>query len=119
MNSRVNESVQALPNRLDSLRWIIIGGFAALFALGVLMIWRKPDFVPGVAAGAEICRCRLRRLAREASANPLVLRALLRGPRLQRAVKNGFLFVCRDARAFGARRAICIGLRRVGYIRGR
>jgi len=52
VNSRVNESVQALPNRLDSLRWIIIGGFAALFALGVLMIWRKPDFVPGAAAGA-------------------------------------------------------------------
>ena len=52
VNSRVNESVQALPNRLDSLRWIIIGGFAALFALGVLMIWRKPDFVPGAPAGA-------------------------------------------------------------------
>ena len=52
VNSRVNESVQALPNRLDSLRWIIIGGFAALFALGVLLIWRKPDFVPGAAAGA-------------------------------------------------------------------
>jgi hypothetical protein len=52
VNSRVNESVQALPNRLDSLRWIIIGGFAALFALGVLMIWRKADFVPGAAAGA-------------------------------------------------------------------
>ncbi len=52
VNSRVNESVQALPNRLDSLRWIIIGGFAALFALGVLMIWRKPDFVPGAVAGA-------------------------------------------------------------------
>jgi len=52
VNSRVNESVQALPNRLDSLRWIIIGGFAALFALGVFMIWRKPDFVPGAVAGA-------------------------------------------------------------------
>ncbi len=51
VNSRVNESVQALPNRLDSLRWIIIGGFAALFALGLLILWRKPDFVPGVAAG--------------------------------------------------------------------
>jgi len=52
VNSRVNESVQALPNRLDSLRWIIIGGFAALFALGVLMIWRKPGFVPGAVVGA-------------------------------------------------------------------
>jgi len=52
VNSRATESVQALPNRLDSLRWIIIGGFAALFAIGVLLLWRKPDFVPGVAAGA-------------------------------------------------------------------
>jgi hypothetical protein len=52
VNSRVNESVQALPNRLDSIRWIIFGGFAALFALGVLIVWRKPEFVPGTAAGA-------------------------------------------------------------------
>jgi hypothetical protein len=52
VNSRVNETVQTLPNRLDSLRWIIIGGFAALFALGLLMIWRQPHFVPGAAAGA-------------------------------------------------------------------
>jgi hypothetical protein len=52
VNSRATESVQALPNRLDSLRWIIIGGFAGLFAIGVLLLWRKPDFVSGVAAGA-------------------------------------------------------------------
>ena len=35
-------TIQALPNRLDSLKWILVAGFAALFALGVLMIWRRP-----------------------------------------------------------------------------
>lgn len=52
VNSRANETVSALPNRLDSIRWIIVGGFAALFALGVLMVWRKPELAPGSAAGA-------------------------------------------------------------------
>jgi hypothetical protein len=42
VNSRANETIQALPNRLDSLRWIIIGGFAALIAIGVLLLWRQP-----------------------------------------------------------------------------
>jgi hypothetical protein len=50
VNSRANETIQALPNRLDSLRWIIIGGFAALIAIGLLFLWRQP--VLGTAAGA-------------------------------------------------------------------
>src|SRR4029077_20762998 len=39
VNSRLTATVQALPNRLDSLRWIFIVGFAALFALGLLVLW--------------------------------------------------------------------------------
>ena len=50
VNSRATATVQALPNRLDRLRWIIIGGFAALLALGVLILWRQPAL--GAAAGA-------------------------------------------------------------------
>jgi hypothetical protein len=42
VNSRATATVQALPNRLDSLRWIFIAGFAALFALGLLLLWRGP-----------------------------------------------------------------------------
>jgi hypothetical protein len=42
-------AIQALPNRLDSLRWILLAGFAVLFALGVLMVWRKP--VPAFETG--------------------------------------------------------------------
>jgi hypothetical protein len=46
-------SVQVLPTRLDSLRWVLIGGFAALFALGLVYLWRRPvpAAVPAVAGG--------------------------------------------------------------------
>jgi hypothetical protein len=52
VNSRANETIQALPNRLDSLRWIIIGGFAALIVIGVLLLWRQP--VLASAGGVEM-----------------------------------------------------------------
>ena len=51
VNSHANETIQALPNRIDSLRWIIIGGFAALFALGLLVLWRQPALAPAAGAG--------------------------------------------------------------------
>jgi len=51
VNSRLTATVQALPNRLDSLRWIIIGGFAALFAIGVLLLWRQPTLATAAGAG--------------------------------------------------------------------
>jgi hypothetical protein len=41
-------AIQVLPNRLDSLKWLLLGGIALLFGLGVVSIWRRP-----VAAGAE------------------------------------------------------------------
>src|SRR5690242_13194239 len=54
VNSRANETIQALPNRLDSLRWVIIGGFAALIVIGVLLLWRQPELAS--AAGAADLR---------------------------------------------------------------
>jgi len=36
-------SVTTLPARLDSLRWYVVGGFAAIFALGLIYIWRQPQ----------------------------------------------------------------------------
>jgi len=38
-----------LPARLDSLKWILVAGFAAIFALGFVYLLRRPQFV---AAGA-------------------------------------------------------------------
>ena len=44
-------AIQALPDRMDSLKWIVIGGFALLLAMGTLLLWRKPEMaVAGVPA---------------------------------------------------------------------
>ena len=40
----------SLPARLDSLKWILVGGFAAIFALGFVFLLRRPQIV---AAGAS------------------------------------------------------------------
>jgi len=46
VNSRAGEaseeSSQVLPGRLEDVKWILVGGFAALFALGVVYLWKKP-----------------------------------------------------------------------------
>lgn len=44
-------SVQMMPPRLDSLKWVLIAGFGALFALGAIYLWRKPRML-GAAAPA-------------------------------------------------------------------
>jgi hypothetical protein len=36
-------SITTLPARLDSLKWILVGGFAALFALGLIYVLRQPE----------------------------------------------------------------------------
>lgn len=40
-------SLSQLPGRLDNLKWPMIGGFSALFALGLIFLWRRP-MVPAV-----------------------------------------------------------------------
>jgi hypothetical protein len=50
----VTPVAQALPPRLDSLKWILVGGFGSLFILGAFFLWwrsRQPD-AAGVAAMA-------------------------------------------------------------------
>jgi len=44
-------AVQVLPNRLDNLKWMLLGGFVVLFGLGVFSIWRRPVPV-GMDVGA-------------------------------------------------------------------
>src|SRR6266446_5121343 len=43
-------SIQAVPGRLDGLKWYLIAGFAVLFAMGAILLGRKP--VVAVAGGA-------------------------------------------------------------------
>ncbi len=35
-------SVSVLPGRLDNLKWVLLGGFAALFGLGAIFLWKRP-----------------------------------------------------------------------------
>jgi hypothetical protein len=54
VNSHVDDGAQGspvatvttLPARLDSLKWIVVGGFAALFALGLIFVLRQPQVAP-------------------------------------------------------------------------
>jgi len=36
-------TIQTMPDRMDSLKWIVIGGFGLLLAMGTLLLWRKPE----------------------------------------------------------------------------
>lgn len=35
----------SMPARLDSLKWVLVSGFAAIFALGLAYLWRRPQIV--------------------------------------------------------------------------
>jgi hypothetical protein len=58
VNSRLEQSgaeaptaaATTLPARLDSLKWILVGGFAAIFALGFVFLWRRPQFIAATAS---------------------------------------------------------------------
>jgi hypothetical protein len=49
VNSRVETgaapvaSVTSLPARLDSVKWYVVAGFIAIFALGLVYVWRQPQ----------------------------------------------------------------------------
>jgi hypothetical protein len=45
-------SATTLPARLDSLKWVLVGGFAAIFALGFVYLWRRPQVVSASAVAA-------------------------------------------------------------------
>src|SRR6266481_3414462 len=50
--SAAGVSIQAVPGRLDGLKWYLIAGFAVLFAMGAILLGRKP--VVAVAGGALV-----------------------------------------------------------------
>jgi len=50
-------TIQTMPDRLDSLKWILVAGFASLFTLGIVFVWRRPiavmvEGLPGAQAVA-------------------------------------------------------------------
>lgn len=65
VNSRLDQSgaeaptatTTTMPARLDSLKWVLVAGFAAIFALGFFYLWRRPQFA-GAAATATAAPAR-------------------------------------------------------------
>ena len=58
MNSRAEAGGDAatatattIPARLDSLKWILVGGFAAIFALGFVYLLRRPQVAAATGGG--------------------------------------------------------------------
>jgi hypothetical protein len=59
LNSRLDQSgaeapttaATTMPARLDSLKWILVAGFAGIFALGFIFLWRRPQTIQASAAG--------------------------------------------------------------------
>lgn len=56
VNSRAGEAPVAtattLPARLDGLKWTIAVGFAAIFALGLIFLLRRPELVSDTGSGS-------------------------------------------------------------------
>src|SRR2546427_2565315 len=46
-----SRTVQAFPNRLDTLKWPLIGGFVVLFVIGAFILWRQPAPAGAPAGG--------------------------------------------------------------------
>jgi hypothetical protein len=42
-----------LPGRLADVKWILVGGFSALFMLGLVFLMRRPQPVPAPAAASK------------------------------------------------------------------
>lgn len=43
---------QVMPGRIDNIKWFLIAGFAALFALGLVLLWKRPQVPAPVAVAA-------------------------------------------------------------------
>jgi len=61
VNSRAESSGDAatatattIPARLDSLKWILVGGFGAIFALGFAYLLRRPQMATASAPGGVV-----------------------------------------------------------------
>ncbi len=48
------QPVMAIPPRLDTLKWVLLGGFGAMFVLGMAYLWRRPVAIVGAANGTVV-----------------------------------------------------------------
>lgn len=44
--------VRQMPGRIDQLKWVLVGGFALLFTLGGVFLWKRPQMATATATAA-------------------------------------------------------------------
>ena len=52
-SSGQSASITMMPARLDSVKWVLVAGFAAIFALGFLFLWKRPQSLLGASGGYQ------------------------------------------------------------------
>jgi len=57
-----------VPARLDSLKWILVGGFASIFALGFVYLWRRPQVITPMNGNTVVMATQPAKLASPARA---------------------------------------------------
>jgi hypothetical protein len=63
-------SVTTVPARLDSLKWTLVAGFVALFALGLFYLWRQPQAAAASASASVAAPTAPVKKSAEASPKP-------------------------------------------------
>ena len=72
-NSRIQgQQVDVAPPRIDDLKWPMLFGLAALFALGAILLSRKQVVVAAAAAQEEPSRAQAKKGAKAAKQQPVV-----------------------------------------------
>jgi hypothetical protein len=56
VNSRASSAGETvtMPGRMDNVKWVLVAGFGALFALGLIFLWRRPAASMAVAGGGGV-----------------------------------------------------------------
>jgi len=63
-------NITTMPARLEGVQWIIVGGFVAVFVLGLVFLWRQPQTAPGSDGGPQAPHARVKVPARKQEARP-------------------------------------------------
>jgi hypothetical protein len=64
-------TIEVAPARLDDQKWVLLGGLAAIFAVGVGLLLRKPVPVPAAAPAETAAKSRKQQRAAAKVANPV------------------------------------------------
>ena len=69
-------SITTIPGRLDNLKWVLLGGFAALFALGGIFLWKRPIPQPAPAAAVSMATTEIHPPANDSDADAAIAQVM-------------------------------------------